>query len=63
MKQVMNGTHTHTQSQEKLAVIRLELDYELAVLYEAMETKNNEQMKKSKEKLNTLREQILQMKA
>ncbi|HEY9576287.1 MAG TPA: hypothetical protein VIR64_01300 [Pseudobacillus sp.] len=63
MKQVMNGTYTHPQSKEKLAVIRLELDYELAVLYEAMKAKNHDQMKRSKEKLNILREQMLKMEA
>ncbi|MEK4030335.1 MULTISPECIES: hypothetical protein [Bacillaceae] len=63
MKQVMNGMQTYTQSKEKLAVIRLELDYELAVLYEAMKAKNDDQMEKSKEKLNILREQMLKMEA
>ncbi|GLY10628.1 hypothetical protein ACP2W0_11470 [Pseudobacillus badius] len=63
MKQVMNSMQTYTQSKEKLAVIRLELDYELAVLYEAMEAKNTDQMEKSKEKLNILREQMLKMEA
>lgn len=63
MKQVMNSMQTYTQSKEKLAVIRLEQDYELAVLYEAMEAKNTDQMEKSKEKLNILREQMLKMEA
>ncbi|OCA87028.1 hypothetical protein [Pseudobacillus wudalianchiensis] len=63
MKQVMNGMYTQTPSKEKLAVIRLELDYELAVLYEAMKEKNDAQMKRSKEKLNILREQMLKMEA
>ncbi|KIL73421.1 hypothetical protein [Bacillus badius] len=63
MKQVMNSMQTYTQSKEKLAVIRLELDYELAVLYEAMKAKNTDQMEKSKEKLNILREQMLKMEA
>ncbi|KAB7707922.1 hypothetical protein F9802_04190 [Bacillus aerolatus] len=63
MKQVMNGMKTHTQSKEKLAVIRLELDYELAVLFEAMQTENTVQIGKSKEKLNVLREQMLKMEA
>lgn len=63
MKQVMSGMQTHTQSKEKLAIIRLELDYELAVLYEAMKAKNADQMEKSKEKLNILRDQMLKMEA
>ncbi|MFK2824861.1 hypothetical protein QYG89_04085 [Bacillus sp. B190/17] len=63
MRQVMNGMNTQTESKEKLAVIRLELDYELAVLFEAMEERNNHQIKLSKEKLNVLREQMMKMKA
>ncbi|MBM7647272.1 hypothetical protein JOC78_000193 [Bacillus ectoiniformans] len=63
MKQVMNGVKRQPESREKLAVLKMELDYELAVLFEAMESKNKNQMEKSKEKLNTLRSQLIHLNA
>ncbi|WP_232713378.1 hypothetical protein [Bacillus xiapuensis] len=59
MRQVMNGLTMQTQTKEKRAVIRLELDYELAVLYEAMQADDQDQVVKSKEKLRKLRKQLL----
>ncbi|KKB39204.1 hypothetical protein [Bacillus thermotolerans] len=63
MRQLINGLTTHVQSKEQLAVIRLELDYELAVLFEAMQEKDKKKIEKSKDKLNELREQMLQLEA
>lgn len=63
MRQVMNGLTMQTQTKEKRAVIRLELDYELAVLYEAMQADDQDQVVKSKEKLRKLRKQLLRIDA
>lgn len=43
--------------------MRMELDYELATLYEAMEMKDEEQKGKSIKRLEKIREELLKMKA
>ncbi|WP_232726116.1 hypothetical protein [Bacillus sp. FJAT-42315] len=58
MKQVVNGLIKQTQTKQRLAVIRLELDYELAVLFEAMQKNDRIQMEKSKAVLRKLWEQL-----
>ncbi|MDQ0214795.1 hypothetical protein J2S13_001192 [Oikeobacillus pervagus] len=62
MKQVASGKKKKSKAQERLAVLRLELDYELAVLYEAIQEKNEKQMKKCKQKLHELRNEFIQLK-
>ena len=42
MKQVMNSSKKTSDKLERIAVLRLELDYELAVLFEAMEENDDE---------------------
>ncbi|MEG9296502.1 hypothetical protein V6B33_08565 [Mangrovibacillus sp. Mu-81] len=63
MKQVMNTSKKRDVQQQRLNVLRLEMDYELAVLFEAIQTKNNENQTKSKEKLMNIREELIKMKA
>ncbi|HZG70876.1 MAG TPA: hypothetical protein VEY51_04990 [Chondromyces sp.] len=63
MKQLMNSVKKQYKSQEKLAVLRLELDYELAVLFEAMQEKNEGKITKCKKKLNDLRNELMELKA
>lgn len=46
---------------EQLPVIRLEIDYELLTLYEAMQADDKVQIIKSKEKLNQLRHKLLEI--
>ncbi len=58
MKQVVN-IHKKTEYTNRLAVLRMELDYELATLYEAMIEENEEQKLKSKQKLEELRQELL----
>ncbi|MCB6949769.1 hypothetical protein LIZ84_18400 [Roseburia faecis] len=48
---------------KRTAVLRMELDYELATLYEAMEMKDEEQKGKSIKRLEKIREELLKMKA
>jgi hypothetical protein len=63
LKQVMNTSKKRDVQQQRLNVLRLEMDYELAVLFEAIQTKNNENQLKSKEKLMNIREELIKMKA
>ncbi|GGK04213.1 hypothetical protein GCM10007063_28200 [Lentibacillus kapialis] len=44
---------------KKLPVIRIEIDYELMTLYDAMQANDKVQMIKSKEKLKKLRLQLM----
>ncbi|HLS09205.1 hypothetical protein [Lentibacillus sp.] len=45
----------------KLPVIRIEIDYELMTLYDAMQANDKVQIIKSKEKLKQLRLQLLEL--
>lgn len=45
--------------QEKLPVIRMEIDYELATLYDALKANDTVQIIKTKERLEQLRRQLL----
>ncbi|MGM0844444.1 MAG: hypothetical protein ACQEUT_05665 [Bacillota bacterium] len=63
MKQVMSSTRKKNVHQQRMAVLKLEMDYELAVLFEAMEDKNTAIQVKSKEKLMKIREELLKLKA
>ncbi|MEI3606767.1 hypothetical protein SPD48_13750 [Pseudogracilibacillus sp. SE30717A] len=42
------------ESRQMLSVVRMEIDYELVALFDAMKMKNEEEINKSKEKLNYL---------
>lgn len=46
-------------SEERIPVLRLELDYELATLYDAMTHEDQSQMKRSTERLKQLRREML----
>lgn len=50
-------------SEERIPVLRLELDYELATLYEALENNDHQQINKSKQKLKLLRREMLLLEA
>ncbi|WP_044337535.1 MULTISPECIES: hypothetical protein [Rossellomorea] len=63
MKQVMNTSKKRDVQQQRMNVLRLEMDYELAVLFEAIQTKNKETQTKSKQKLMSIREELMKMKA
>ena len=63
MKQVMNSIKTKAIEKERKAILRLEMDYELAVLFEAMGENNEKKKSKSKEKLEKIRQELLTLKA
>ncbi|WP_400163149.1 DUF2118 domain-containing protein [Brevibacillus sp. TJ4] len=50
-------------SEARIPVLRLELDYELATLYDAIHAKDHPQMKRSKERLKQLRREMLLLEA
>ncbi|MGM8211888.1 hypothetical protein ACLIBH_03730 [Virgibacillus sp. W0430] len=54
MKYVMEALR-RKEEQERLPVIRMEIDYELATLYDAMQERDTVQIIKSKERLRQLR--------
>ncbi|GGP14658.1 MULTISPECIES: hypothetical protein [Oceanobacillus] len=56
MKYVMEALR-RKEAEERLPVIKLEIDYELATLYEAMQDEDTVQIIKSKERLKQLSEQ------
>jgi hypothetical protein len=63
MKQVMNSIKTKAIEKERTAILRMEMDYELAVLFEAMGENNEKKKSKSKEKLEKIRQELLTLKA
>jgi hypothetical protein len=60
MKKVMNGLK-RTDGEKRIAVLRLELDYELATLYEAMMENDEEKKKECKRKLEKLRQEMIRL--
>jgi len=63
VKQLMNTSLKKAGEKERTAVLRLEMDYELAVLFEAIEEKNEKKMKECKQKLERIRQELLRLKA
>lgn len=63
MKQLINSTRKKAFDKERTAVLRMEMDYELATLFEAM-SENNEEMKRNcKLRLEKIRLELLRLKA
>ncbi|QTM99289.1 hypothetical protein ERJ70_08210 [Sediminibacillus dalangtanensis] len=58
MKYVMEAIKKR-EAEEKLPVIKLEIDYELITLYDAMKDNDQEAMDISKQRLNELRREML----
>ena len=63
MKQLMNTTLKKAVDKERTAVLRLEMDYELATLFEAIEENNDKKTKDCKQKLEKIRQELLRLKA
>jgi len=63
MKQVMNVYRKRNLDKQRLAVLRLELNYELAVLFEALQEKDEQKQKDTKLKLEKIREELLRLEA
>lgn len=63
MKQVMNAYRKKSMDKQKLAVLHLELNYELVVLFDAMQEENEELKIKAKRKLEKIRAELMKMEA
>lgn len=63
MKQLMNTLRKKEFEKERKAVLRLEMDYELLTLFDAMAENNETQKTKSKEKLEKIRTELVRLKA
>lgn len=63
MKQVVNAYRKKNLDRQRLAVLRLELNYELAVLYEALQKNDEDLQLKTKRKLERLREELIKLEA
>lgn len=50
-------------AEERIPVLRLELDYELATLYDALKQRDTEQINQSKQRLKQLRREMLLLEA
>ncbi|TLS37685.1 hypothetical protein [Pseudalkalibacillus caeni] len=62
MKQVIQSLK-RTEAEKRIPVLKLEIDYELATLHDAMLAKNKSEMDISKKKLEKLRQEMLQLEA
>lgn len=63
MKQLINSTRKKNKDMERTAVLRLEMDYELATLFEAINEKNEEKKNECKKNLENIRRELLKLKA
>ena len=63
MKQLINSVKKGSLEKERTAILRLEMDYELAMLFEAMGENNENQKSESKERLEKIRQELLTLKA
>lgn len=61
MKQVMNAYRKRNLDKQRMAVLRLELNYELAVLFEALQENNEEKKRETKLKLEKIREELIRL--
>ncbi|WP_174613119.1 hypothetical protein [Virgibacillus ihumii] len=59
MKYVMEALRKK-EAQEKLPVIRMEIDYELVTLHDALQAHDQVEIIKSKERLKKLHQQLLE---
>ncbi|NKE05427.1 MULTISPECIES: hypothetical protein [Mesobacillus] len=63
MKQLINSTRKRNGELQRTAVLRLEMDYELATLFDAMSESDKSKMKECKQKLERIRQELLRLKA
>jgi hypothetical protein len=59
----MNTSKKRDVQQQRMNVLRLEMDYELAVLFEAIQMNDEQLQSNSKQKLMGIREELMKLKA
>jgi len=62
LKQVSRSVKRN-DGEKRIAVLRLELDYELATLYDAINENDEKKKKKCKQKIEMIRQEMLQLNA
>lgn len=60
MENVMEAIQSR-RTDERIPVVRMEMDYELALLYELLQSGNREEIEHCKERLRALRQEMLQL--
>ncbi|MEI4771202.1 hypothetical protein WAX74_16380 [Psychrobacillus sp. FJAT-51614] len=63
MRQVVHIIRKNDMEKEKIQTLKLELDYELATLFDAMTNNSEEDINKSKERLNEIHQQLGELNA
>ena len=63
LKQLVNSTRKKAGENVRTAVLRLEMDYELATLFDAMTEQNENKKKDCKQKLEKIRLELVKLKA
>lgn len=64
MKQVMNqALKAKEVERHRVAVLRMEMDYELATLFEAIGEENDQKRSQCKQRLERIRLELLKLKA
>lgn len=63
MKQLINSTRKRNDERQRTAVLRLEMNYELATLYDAMNNSDKPKMKECKQTLERIRQELVRLKA
>lgn len=63
MKQLINSTRKRNGEMQKTAVLRLEMDYELATLFDAMNDADKSKVNECKQRLERIRLELVQLKA
>jgi len=59
MKKLMKSTKRIEENETMVNVLKLELNYELAVLYEAIQNNNEQKIKETKERLEEIRKDLI----
>jgi len=59
----MDSMEGRPSDKQRTAVLRMELDYELATLFEAMSESNKAKINSCKKKLEKIRQELLALKA
>lgn len=62
MKEVIKA-YKSKDSEKRIPVLKMEIDYELAVLYEALQDKNTHRIDQCKARLMELRQEMLLLEA
>ncbi|KMM38816.1 hypothetical protein [Guptibacillus hwajinpoensis] len=62
MKQVIQSLQRN-EAEKRIPVLRMEIDYELATLHDAMTASDKDEMKRCKGKLELLRQEMIRLEA